>query len=280
MKTPLDACVEANNIAENDLAVTHPVRLAMALSSLDDVSVVAQTQIFMDQTVQKTVETPQLQRTDTVIDGPVMQIEHVPPFQVRNTSYRDEVTSQATEKKEDLEADTAKHSSVLETAVSRSTLDGEVSSRDRISQYTMEQTLDVPMPEMVKQLAEVPEDRFPRQNPVADCGADRRRSSPAGCGGTGRGLQGFLPERDSTTCYGAGLSLEMLKLVKKTVQEQINQVTKHVKVPQVQVVAETAEIPQVQFLNKVDEMPVGVQRQIPMIPTVQKTMENPQSQLY
>ena len=58
--------------------------------------------------------------------------------------------------KEDLEADTAKHSSVLETAVSRSTLDGEVSSRDRISQYTIEQTLDVPMPEMVKQLVEVP----------------------------------------------------------------------------------------------------------------------------
>ena len=72
----------------------------------------------------------------------------------------------------------------------------------------------------------------------------------------------------------------MPKLVKKTVQEKINQVTKHVKVPQVQVVAETAEIPQVQFLNKVDEMPVGVQRQIPMIPTVQKTMENPQSQCF
>ena len=52
-----------------------------------------------------------------------------------------------TDTKEDLEADTAKHSSVLETAVSRSTMDGEVSSRDQISQYTME---------MVKQLVEVP----------------------------------------------------------------------------------------------------------------------------
>ena len=40
--------------------------------------------------------------------------------------------------------------------MSRSTLDSEVSSRDRISQYTREQTLDVPMPEMVKQLVEVP----------------------------------------------------------------------------------------------------------------------------
>ena len=86
----------------------------------------------------------------------VNRLQAEAPFEVRNTSYRDEVTSQVTDKKEDLEADTAKHSSVLETAVSRSTLDGEVSSRDRISQHTIEQTLDVPMPEMVKQLVEVP----------------------------------------------------------------------------------------------------------------------------
>ena len=72
-----DACVEANKIAENDLAVTHPVRLAMALSS-----VVTQRQIPIDQTVQKTVETPPLQRTNRVIDGPVVQVEHVPQSQV------------------------------------------------------------------------------------------------------------------------------------------------------------------------------------------------------
>ena len=59
-----DACAayaEATKIAEKDLVVTHPVRLAMALSSLYDVSVVAQRQIPIDQTVQKTVEIPQLQ---------------------------------------------------------------------------------------------------------------------------------------------------------------------------------------------------------------------------
>ena len=59
-----DACVEANKIAEDDLAVTHPVRLAMALSSLDDVSVVAQ----------KTVDTPQLQGIDEMMDHPVVQV--------------------------------------------------------------------------------------------------------------------------------------------------------------------------------------------------------------
>ena len=103
----------------------------------------------------------------------VNRLQAEAPFEVRNTSYRDEMTSQATEKEEDLEADTAKHSSVLETAVSRSTLDGEVSSRDRISQYTIEHTLDVPMPEMLKQLVEVPEDHFTEQNPTADYEADR-----------------------------------------------------------------------------------------------------------
>ena len=40
------------------------------------------------------------------------------------------------------------------------------SSRDRISQYTVEQSLDVPVPEMAKQFSQ-------RQNPAADCGADR-----------------------------------------------------------------------------------------------------------
>ena len=53
---------------------------------------------------------------------------------------------------------------------------------------------------------------------------------------------------------------------KPIIQEKINQVTKHV------------EVPRVQFPNKVDEMPVGVQRQIPMVQVVQKTMEIPQLQ--
>ena len=96
------------------------------------------------------------------------------------------------------------------------------------------------------------------------------------------------------------VEVEKPKLVKETgqkpiIQEKINQVTKHVEVPQVQCLSRVAdmpvvvqrqvfmvqkamEVPQVQFPNKVDEMPVGMQRQIPMVPTVQKTMETPQSQ--
>ena len=95
-------------------------------------------------------------RVNTLITELISWLQDGASSETRQKACFDEVTSQAIEKEEDLEADTAKHSSVLETAVSRSTLDGEVSSRDRISQYTIEQTLDVPMPEMVKQLVEVP----------------------------------------------------------------------------------------------------------------------------
>ena len=62
-----DACVayaEATKIAEKDLVVTHPVRLAMALSS----SVVAQRQIPMVQS------TRTLQCIDKVVDNQVVQV--------------------------------------------------------------------------------------------------------------------------------------------------------------------------------------------------------------
>ena len=54
-------------------------------------------------------------------------------------------------------ADTEKRSSILETAVSRSTLDSEDSSKYRTLQCTVEQILDVPVPETMKQLVEMPE---------------------------------------------------------------------------------------------------------------------------
>ena len=103
------AYVEASKIAEKDLVVNHPVRLAMALNfsvfqsevfenpdeasemarvafedaitELDvkviDVSVVAQRQIPMVQTFQKTMEIPQLHCIDKVVDDPVVQVPRV-----------------------------------------------------------------------------------------------------------------------------------------------------------------------------------------------------------
>ena len=81
------------------------------------------------------------------------------PSEMSHTSYRDGETSMATEKK-DFEADTAKHPSIPETAVSRSSLDGEVSSRDQILQCTVEQVLDVPGREMVEVPKTVSQDRI------------------------------------------------------------------------------------------------------------------------
>ena len=74
-KATEDTCAAyavATKVAEKDLVVNHPVRLAMALSS-----VVAQRQIPIDQTVQKTVETPHWQCIDKVVDDPVVQIPQI-----------------------------------------------------------------------------------------------------------------------------------------------------------------------------------------------------------
>ena len=51
---------------------------------------------------------------------------------------------------------------------------------------------------------------------------------------------------------------------KKVIREKINHVTEHIRNPQIP------------YMEKVDEMPVVVQRQIPMVQTVQKTNEIPQ----
>ena len=116
-----DACVEANKIAENDLAVTHPVRVAMdtkflwslktrcsetnekfdrrvadrqaELKAVIDAIGILNSDTSFD-TYDKTVSTDFLQmsplageqalrqRANRVIDGPVVQVEHVPQSQV------------------------------------------------------------------------------------------------------------------------------------------------------------------------------------------------------
>ena len=128
------------------------------LATQEHYAVLAQ-QVSLISTILKfgvgTCENP-FMRVNTLITELISWLQDGASSETRQKVCFDEVTSQATEKKEDLKADTAKHSSVLETAVSRSTLDGEVLSRDRIPQHTMEQTLDIPMPEMVTQSVEVP----------------------------------------------------------------------------------------------------------------------------
>ena len=102
------------------------------------------------------------------------------------------------------------------------------------------------------------------------------------------------------------VEVEEPKLIKETgqrkkpiVQEKINQVTKHIDVPQVQfldkagdmlvgmqrhvpmtqTVRKTVEVPPLQFTDKVSDIPVVAQRQIPIVvQTIQKTTDIPQLQ--
>ena len=113
----------------------------------------------------------------------------------------------SSEKREDLEADVAKHSSKLEAAVARS-IDGEISTQQVANTHVQHvvNTVEVEMPKIIKETVQ-------RKRPI--------------------------------------------------IQEKINQVTKHIK------------IPQVQFLTKVDDIPVVVQRQVSTAQTVQKAMEVP-----
>ena len=141
----------------------------------------------------------------------------------------------SSKKREDLEADVAKHSSKLEAAVARS-IDGEISTQQVANTHVQHvvNTVEVERP----------------------------------------------------------------KLIKETVQEKINQVTKHIKIPQVQFLAKVddmpvvvqrqvstaqtvqkaMEVPQLHFTNKVNDIPVEAQRQISMVRTIQKTTEIPQLQ--
>ena len=125
-----------------------------------------------------------------------------------------------------------------------------VFSQDRIQQRAVEQTIEIPAVSLDEKIIEVPVARTPEK---AQQGANT------------------LVQHDVNT-----VEVERSKLVKETVQEKINQVTKHAKVPRVCAVKKTAEIPQVQFLDKVDEIPVMTQRQNHMVQTVQMPMETPQ----
>ena len=146
------------------------------------------------------------------------------------------------EKREDLEADVAKHSSKLEAAVARS-IDGDISTQQVVNTHVQHvvNTVEVEMPKIIKETVQ-------RKRPI--------------------------------------------------IQEKIDRVTKHIKIPQVQfrtkvddmpvavqrqtptaqTVQKVMEVPQLQFTNKVNDIPVEAQRQISMVRAIQKTTDIPQLQ--
>ena len=77
------------------------------------------------------------------------------------------------------------------------------------------------------------------------------------------------------------IKVEKPEIIKQTVQKSIIQEkTKHFEIPVLQIVKKTVEIPEtlLQFTDKVVNIPVVVQRQIPIVVrTVQKTTDIPQS---
>ena len=212
------------------------------------------------------------------------------------------------------------------------------SNRDRTLQRAVEQIFDVPVPEMVNQLVEapktVPQDRI-RQRTVEQIvdapvpqtleeqvevfrvfSQDRiqQRAVEQTIKNPAISLAGMIVEMPVTWKTQQlvnthvqhvvdTVEVEKPKLVKETgqkpiIQEKINQVTKHVEVPQVQfltkvddmpvvvqrqvstdqTVRKTVEVPPLPFINKVVDNPVVAQRQISMVQTIQKTTEIPQLQ--
>ena len=129
------ACVayaEATKTSEKDLVAIHPTRLGMALN----IPVMAQRQIPIDRTVQKTIETPQLQCLDMVIDGPVVQVEHVPQAHVAEKTV-----------------ETPQLDVVGKIFETRETQTGH-GTQDRIQQRNVEQIVDTPVLLVVEELAE------------------------------------------------------------------------------------------------------------------------------
>ena len=144
---------------------------------------------------------------DLIMD--LIRLQAEASSETNQKSSCDEEMSKATEKREDLETDVAKHSSKLEAAVARSIeLDGEISALQSVQHVV--NTVEVEKPKIIELTVQ-------RKKPI--------------------------------------------------IQEKINHRTKPI------------EFPQAQFLNKVDETPVAVQRQIPMVQTVEEMKETPQLQV-
>ena len=212
-------------------------------------------------TVEETVEVPVSKIQEWIGETEYMQkvVEQV--TEVPRTSSRDR-TLQCTEEQilDVLVPETAKQ--LMEVP--------ETVSQDRIQQRTVEQIVDAPVSQAVEELAEVfrvfSQDRI-QQRTV-------EQTIPA-TSLTEMIVELPVIQTEEKTQQGVKthaqhvvntVEVERPKIIdetvqKLTIQEKINQVTKHIK------------IPQVQFLDKADDMLVDVQRQIPMAQTVHKTTE-------
>ena len=176
-------------------------------------------------------------------------------------------------------------------------------SRDGVQQRTVEQIIDAPVPQTVKELTEVfkvfSQDRIQQRAIEQTTPAIPLVEKTVEMPDTRTQDETQHVVNTHVQHVVNTVEVERPKLIKETVQEKINQVTKHIKIPQVQflnkvddmlidvqqqirpmtqTVQKTTEIPQLQFPDQVVDVPVMVQRQVPNIETVQKTVEVPQTQ--
>ena len=268
------AYAEATKIAEKDLVVTHPVRLAMALSS-----VVGQRQISIDQTVQKTVETPQLQRTDRVTDGLVVQIEHVPKAHVVEKTVEIPQLDVVEKIVETPETQTFQGTQTFVSFhTTEQTLDVPVPemielptivSQDRIQQRPLEQIVDTPVPQIVEELAEASSRFSPRTGlnsvfeeqtiePPAISLVEKvvevpdiqmqGRASPTAHSSRVRATVAQIEGRQSKNAQRESILTQSDMPV--VVQRQVSMVQKAMEAPQMQVVLKTVEDPQLQIIDE------------------------------
>ena len=351
--------VEANKIAENDLAVIRPIRLAMALNSsvfqadvfentdeacemtrvafddaitapVIDIPAVTQ-QTLIVQTVQKTMETSQLQCIDKVIDGLVVQVEHVPQSQVAEETIEIPQFDVVEKTAETTETQTIQGTQTPESLgsarVCRVAQAGTVkvvkietplfaeSASPMFASTPVSEALSVVIDTSVLQAVEelVEASKTFSQNRVQQSSMGQIIANPA------------ISLAEKTVEMPVTRTKEKTQHVVNThaqhvvntfeaetpiIIETINQVTKHVDIPQLQVVVKTieaakhiqqervkelrskfevghtsevprpirnvqktVEVPRVQYIDKVADIPVDIQRQVSTTQAVQDIEE-------
>ena len=209
-------------------------------------------------------------------------------------SYCDEETSKATEKKEDLGAEVAKHFSKLEATAARSiVLDGEISalqSESADGHHVPERHILVKViadldrhkvqQRLVEQITETLVTPFVEK--IVEMLVDQTREKVLQAANTHAQHVASTVEVETPK-----IIKEAVRGKKSVIRVKISQVAEHIKNPQIPCtnkvldlmkdvpvvmrqqmpVQKTAETSQLQFSNKVDEMPVAVQRQVPMVQT-------------
>ena len=247
-----DAYAEATEIAEKDLAVTALItdvntRLQAESSpqmqfidKVVDVAVVEQRQIpIVVRTIQKTTDISQLQCIDNVNDGPVVQVEHVPQAHVAEKTVE---IPQLDDVKKIVETPEIKTGHGIQ---------------DRIQQRTVAQIVDVPVHQFVEEQAEA--FKVFSQNRVQQSFRGQTAEIPD-ISLAERTVE--MPDtrtQDKTQHVANTHGQHVVNTVeaeKPFINETINQMIKHVKIPQLRIVEKTVEAAKHIHQERVKELKV------------------------